>query len=302
MKKIILWLFILYLPLLITSVAYTEDLAYLRNQKAKRVHSLPLPANTNLRGWEHLASRLYQEGVSIQNILAVYSKNSMPKFQQVSFSLAPKESRNIYRGFNTRKNRQAAHDFITKYNTTFIQAEKKYAVPAEIITSILLVESHFGRNTGKYPIIYRLSRLANISDPENLQYNYTRLKKADSKVTFQQVVKRAHYLEKTFLPEIIATMEVARQNNIDRFDIKGSSAGAFGWPQFLPSSYLKYSVDFDNDGRKSLFNPHDVIGSVANYFHQHGWGKKNPEAVVWKYNKSQAYVDTVLGLAKSLEY
>jgi membrane-bound lytic murein transglycosylase B len=64
---------------------------------------------------------------------------------------------------------------------------------------------------------------------------------------------------------------MARSEQDDPLDLKGSFAGAMGYGQFMPSSYKQYAVDFNGDGHINLWDPVDAIGSVANYFKQHGW-------------------------------
>ncbi|MFN8643487.1 MAG: lytic murein transglycosylase [Candidatus Binatia bacterium] len=115
---------------------------------------------------------------------------------------------------------------------------------------------------------------------------------------------RARDLERTFYPEVIATFAVAARNRIDPLDLTGSGAGAFGLPQFLPSSYLRYAVDGDGDGRVSLYDADDAIASAANYLRANGWrpgiGYEEQRRVIWTYNHSDAYIDTVLTLAGTL--
>ncbi|HPU23830.1 MAG TPA: lytic transglycosylase domain-containing protein, partial [Candidatus Kapabacteria bacterium] len=83
-------------------------------------------------------------------------------------------------------------------------------------------------------------------------------------------------------------------------DIYGSWAGAFGIPQFLPSSYVKYAIDGNNDGVVDLFNLSDAVFSVANYLKSHGWGEMLSEQrkAIFAYNNSTAYVDAVMKLAE----
>ena len=75
-------------------------------------------------------------------------------------------------------------------------------------------------------------------------------------------------------------MATARAEGVDPLALRGSYAGAMGWGQFMPTSYQNYAVDFDGDGHRDLWrNPRDAIGSVANYFRQHGWRPGEPVTV-----------------------
>ena len=89
------------------------------------------------------------------------------------------------------------------------------------------------------------------------------------------------------------------------FYYKGSYAGAFGIPQFLPTSYLKWGIDSDNSGSVNLYWYPDAIYSVANYLREHGWkpglSQEKQEKVIWEYNHSKTYVDTVLKAARKLK-
>ena len=80
--------------------------------------------------------------------------------------------------------------------------------------------------------------------------------------------------------------------------------GAVGWPQFLPSSLVKYGVDGDRDGRIDLYEPADAVFSVANYLHGHGWAdgldREAREKVIWTYNHSRPYTKTVIDVAERL--
>jgi membrane-bound lytic murein transglycosylase B len=77
---------------------------------------------------------------------------------------------------------------------------------------------------------------------------------------------------KFFRSELEQYLILAREENIDLLSTKGSYAGAMGYGQFIPSSYRNFAVDFDGDGVRDLWDsPMDIIGSVANYMHVHGW-------------------------------
>src|SRR6185369_11602712 len=112
-------------------------------------------------------------------------------------------------------------------------------------------------------------------------------------------------LEGVFYPEVLAMFGLADRTGVDPLDVRGSGSGAFGLPQFLPSSYLRFGVDGDGDGRVSLYDPADAIASAANYLAGHGWkgeiSRAEQRRAIWAYNHSDAYIDTVLALAEHLE-
>ncbi|TAK60397.1 lytic murein transglycosylase B [Methylobacter sp.] len=137
-------------------------------------------------------------------------------------------------------------------------AEKQYGVPAEIIVAIIGVETLFGKNTGNHRVIDALSTLAFAYPPRS----------------------------KFFLSELENFLLLCRDEHINPIDPTGSYAGAMGLPQFMPSSFRTYAVDFDNDDRRDIWhNNSDAIASVANYFAKHHWhtGKAIAVPVTAKY-------------------
>ncbi len=129
------------------------------------------------------------------------------------------------------------------------RAEAMFGVPAELIVAIIGVETRYGRVTGGFRVLDALSTLA---------FDYPR---------------RSKFFSKELREFLIFT----RDEKIDPTGLKGSYAGAMGYGQFMPSSYRAYAIDFDGDGRKDVWgNPVDAIGSVANYFHRHGWKPNQP--------------------------
>ncbi len=144
-------------------------------------------------------------------------------------------------------------EFLNKHRDTLDKAEEKFGVPAEIIVAIIGVETFYGRITGKYRVIDALNTLA---------FYYP---------------KRADF----FRSELEQYLLLVREQGFDPLTLMGSYAGAMGIPQFISSSYRHYAYDFDGDNVIDIWdNPVDVIGSVANYFHLHGW--KNGERVIEK--------------------
>ena len=134
--------------------------------------------------------------------------------------------------------------FWREHAATLARASREYGVPEEIIVATIGVETRYGRNTGGYRVLDALTTLA-------FQYP-----------------PRAEL----FRAQLEEYLLLARESGMDATKITGSYAGAIGIPQFLPSSYRRYAIDFDGDGRRDLMStPADAIGSVANYYKAHGW-------------------------------
>lgn len=130
--------------------------------------------------------------------------------------------------------------------------ERAYArcgVPPEIVVAILGVETRYGRNTGEFPVVDALATLA---------FAYPR---------------RAEFFQR----ELEEYLLLAREQKLNPLQPRGSYAGALGIPQFMPSSYRRYAVDFDDDRRHDLFKSSiDAIGSVAHFLQEHGWERDAP--------------------------
>ncbi|MEN9846838.1 MAG: hypothetical protein RIS36_1985 [Pseudomonadota bacterium] len=275
-------------------------------KRAPQTTAYPLLGNPNskYRGWDYLASRLRKVGVPESEIIEIFGSPAMPRFTLVPFKVKPKEPHSIYSSFDRESFAQLGASFIQEYDHEFNRMERKYGVPREMVTAILVIETQIGRHTGNERIVHRLSRLASVLDPYNVQENYRRLKATDPTVTLEEVKDRGRYLEDTFLPEIPALIEISKRNQVNTFHILGSSAGAFGIPQFLPTAFIKYGVDGDGDGHVSLFNKVDALWSAGNYLAAFGYRADLPYAerrkVIWEYNRSEAYIDTVFRLASRI--
>lgn len=131
------------------------------------------------------------------------------------------------------------------------KAEKEFGVPAEIIVGIIGVETIYGRDTGSYRVIDALTTLT---------------------FDFPASHPRAAERQAFFKGELEHFLSLTSRSGIDPLSPRGSYAGAMGLPQFMPSSWVKFAIDFDEDGKVDLLtSPADVIGSVANYFKSFKW-------------------------------
>jgi len=159
----------------------------------------------------------------------------------------------VYRPiFMTERRIVDGRAFLAEHRQALTKVEAETGVPAEMIVAIIGVETNYGRNTGSYRVIDALYTLG------------------------------AHYPPRQtfFRSELGHVMKLAQEEQIDLTTVKGSYAGAMGWGQFMPSSYLAYARDGDGDGRRDLFGSlPDVFASIANYFVAHGWQPGKPVAV-----------------------
>ncbi len=263
------------------------------------------PVALPYQGWGYLVAKLKQMGVALDELEKIYNDPRMPPFSFVPFRLTPKETTGMYKGFINKHLFAVGAEFAKRHRVEFDRIEKTLHVPREVVTAIVLVESHLGKNTGNALIIERLSRVASVGEPENLAKNLDIVRSEQPSVEKSQLESRAQYLEKTFLPEIPALIDLSKRNNLDVLEIRGSSAGAFGMPQFLPTTFLRFGVDGDRNGVVSLFDDVDAIWSTAKFLaafgYRHDLKTREKRAVLWRYNKSDPYIDTVLAVSHGIK-
>jgi membrane-bound lytic murein transglycosylase B len=136
-----------------------------------------------------------------------------------------------------------AQTMLERHQVLLEQIRQAYGIPAPVMIAIWGIESNFGQVTGTRPTITALATLAFDSRRPAL-----------------------------FRAELFNALTILDRGLVTLNDLKGSWAGAMGQPQFMPSSYLKYAVDFDHDGRADIWTSEaDVFGSMANYLKTAGW-------------------------------
>ena len=142
-------------------------------------------------------------------------------------------------------------DYWQRHAVALERASAEYGVPPEILVATIGLETFYGRNTGGNNVFDTLVTLA-----------------------FSYPPRAA-----LFRGELEQFLLLSRELRLDPLRFTGSYAGALGVPQFLPSSYRRYAVDFDHDGRRDLWDHGDAIGSVANYYKSYGWQRGEPVIV-----------------------
>jgi len=159
--------------------------------------------------------------------------------------------------FLTRSSIRNGGKFLARYSDVFRQAETRFGIPAEILVAIIGIETRYGKATGRHRVLDSLTTLA-LGYPRRSSF---------------------------FMAELKEFLRLSGDGIVNPLETKGSYAGAVGIPQFMPSSYRHYAVDFDGDGRRDLIGSEaDAIGSVAHYLNAHGWQAGEP--VVERLSKS----------------
>jgi len=157
---------------------------------------------------------------------------------------------------------------------TLARAEAEFGVPARIIVGIIGVETIYGQQMGNFRVIDALATLA---------------------FDFPAAHPRAAARQEFFTGELEQFLSWSARTGADPLEARGSYAGAMGMPQFMPSSIVKYAVDYDGDGRIDLWNsPADVIGSVANYFKAFNWQRGQPTHFPVRFDASRLDMDALL--------
>jgi lytic murein transglycosylase len=167
---------------------------------------------------------------------------------------------------------------LQQYGPVLSHIEQQYGVPGAVIVAIWGLETDFGADNGHFPTIRSLVTLA---------YDCRRPDK--------------------FRGEVIAALQIVDRGDMAPSEMRGAWAGEIGQTQFLPSSYLKFAVDYNGDGRRDLIHDvPDVLASTANYLKGYGWQRGQPWGegtnfqVLLQWNASQVYTKTVAYFAQRL--
>lgn len=154
------------------------------------------------------------------------------------------------------------------------EVSAKYNVPPQYIVALWGIETNYGENTGGFSVV-------------------------DSLATLAFDGRRSEY----FSGELLNALTIIDQDHIEAYDMSGSWAGAMGQCQFMPSSFLTFAVDHDNDGKRDIWNTQaDVFASIANYLSRSGWNtdKENNFNVLLKWNRSRYFATAVMQIAEGI--
>jgi lytic murein transglycosylase len=173
-----------------------------------------------------------------------------------------------------------AENMMKKYGSVLGRIEKQYGVPGSVLVAIWGLETDFGANIGTFPTIRSIATLA---------YDCRR--------------------SEMFRSELVDALRIVDRGDLEPAEMRGAWAGEMGQTQFMPSSYMKYAVDFEGTGRRDLLrSAPDVLASTANYLSSFGWKRGQPWDpgsanfdVLKQWNKSDVYARTVAAFANRLD-
>jgi lytic murein transglycosylase len=171
-------------------------------------------------------------------------------------------------------------NLMKQYGSALSRIEQKYGVPGAVLVAIWGLETDYGVNIGKFPTIRSVATLA---------YDCRR--------------------SDMFRAELLDALRIIDRGDLSASEMRGAWAGEIGQTQFMPSSYIKFAVDFDGNGRRDLLrSTPDVLASTANFLSSHGWQRGQSYdpgtpnfGVLQQWNKSEVYSKTIAYFASQLD-
>jgi membrane-bound lytic murein transglycosylase B len=268
--------------------------------------------------WSPLIDRLVADGFDDPVIRELFSRPEV-RFDAGPMSsklqeLVKKPSRNpaavpsynpkrVYKSLLKQRTITQARSYLQENTDLLEDISSHYCVPKEIVVSILLVETRLGEQLGGKYAFNSLASMALCTDLETIRPYLPRklINKKNEDYARTICRQKADWA----YTELKALIDYTRVSGFDPLALPGSIYGAIGLCQFLPSNVFSYGVDADHDGRIDLFAKADALYSIANYLQEHGWkcamDKPSKVRVIFDYNKSPIYVNTVLAVAEKLK-
>jgi membrane-bound lytic murein transglycosylase B len=201
--------------------------------------------------------------------------------------------------------------YLKDHKTSFRAARRKYAVSSSTIASLLWVETKHGKIIGTFPLPWVFYSLVMGSHPQFIKEMLAelpgRLEKGNPKnltlfAAQTKVIERCKSKATWALEELKAIQQINAENDFNPFRSKASFAGAFGFAQFIPSTYLKLAVS-EFRSKPDLFKHSDAIASVAHFLQMNGWKDNNPDLqaqALFAYNRSKDYGSVILKLSQEV--
>lgn len=199
-----------------------------------------------------------------------------------------------------------ASAFCDEHKDRLKKAEAQFGVPGKIVASLLWLESRYGKNLGHFHVPSVYLNLVQAPRKEVQTYLLTQTGRYTDSVTAAQrkrIIERTHEKAKFALAELRALQKVYEWKWDLSEDFRGSFSGAFGMPQFLPSSYVHFARAVDSKKQPKIDEADDAIMSVAYFLKMHGWRTRKETShikALMAYNNSRDYANAILALADKI--
>lgn len=259
--------------------------------------------------WNYIEKRLKKEKFSsgfIKELKATYETDKFIDVLKLNVLLFLRKT-DDHGGQVTDTATEEVEEFMRDHYTVLTKVEKEYRVQATVVASLLWIESRHGRNQGRYhlPSVY-LHLLQAERKPviKYLQANATEFTDNPKPKQIKEIAKRTTRKAKWAVDELRALQKFYRWKWAIWKEIRSSFAGAFGMPQFIPTSYVKWARSANPKVAPDLNQAEDAIRSVAYYLKDHGWKKNMRDTHVdalMKYNNSRDYANAILALSKRVK-
>lgn len=269
--------------------------------------------------WSPLINRLAADGFEEEALRGLFSRPEV-RFEPEAMSAkmeellrykfpvreapsSPPKTKRVMKGFLKDGVLAMARSFIREHQSILENIHTVYGVPKEIVVSILLVETGLGKYLGNQIAFNRLASMALCTDLERVRPFISR--KLLNGQTEEYARERCGEKANWAYHELKALLAYTEKSGFDPLTLPGSTYGAIGLCQFMPTNIFTFGVDADQDGRIDLFARADALHSIANYLRGHGWSgtmpKSSQQKVIFAYNHSSVYVNTVLAVSDRLK-
>lgn len=257
----------------------------------------------------HIEDRLVEKGIERDRVKALLSDPRLTLNPQIiinnlffSSPAGSKEQPKIMK--IDPKYIEKGREFIKENADMLASIEKRYGTSPGIMTAILIVESKIGTIHPRQSAFAAFSSLVALLDPEYFRQVQEVYAKKFPAIKDEATAIRAQKKAAWALGELHLLLRISSDLQTDPFDIMGSFSGAMGPAQFIPSSFMRFGVDGDGDGKRDPFNMADATASIGSYLKSAGWketaGEEQKRKAIWSYNHSEVYVNTILMLYEKL--
>lgn len=303
----------LSLGLATATFSLTVDEAHAKTRSHVKARTHRKPTATEIAVYRSIGEKLRNQGVNskfIQRLIQAAKPSDREPIVRANVFNFHQSTQPDYSGHFSDEAILKCETLISRHKKAFALAEKTYDVPASTIASLMWVETRHGKRTGRYSVANAYMNLASANDRQLIDQLVSEFREkgavTDAEVeAFRQKSWAAAERKSKWAFEQLIALAMMHDQKVDVFSIKGSSAGAFGIPQFIPTSYLKWakSGNLRTHRPPNLASWDDAIMSVAFYLNNHGWSEtdENKLNALLAYNRSRDYAQIILKISKALE-